>query len=106
MEHIYQFTIDGKLELIRVPKLGVHTTFLALYCYDPIPVTTEQLVESTNLVKKTITGYLAKEKYKKYVIKVAESLFRLSHEGKFWVISEILPSIEQLIPRDVSAEEE
>jgi len=93
MEHIYQFTLDGRLELFKVPKVGVQAVFLALYCYDPDSASVDQLVESTGLVKSSLAAFLAQKPYNGYVQKVGESLFRLNHKGKVWVVYEILPSL-------------
>ena len=93
MEHIYQFTPDGQLELYVVPEKGVHAIFLALYCLDPYPASVEQLIRSTGLTRSTVTGFLAQEPYNQYARKLAVSTFGLSFKGKRWVVSTILPSM-------------
>ena len=58
-----------------------------------MPASVDELVECTNLVKNSVSGFLAQSPYNGYVRKVGESLFRLNHKGKRWVITEILPDL-------------
>lgn len=91
-EQIYRFGPDGQLELLRRPQKKVALVALALYAYDPQPLTAEQIEAFTGLsdVAKNVLNAGAN---KKYFVFRGNGGYGLSQFGFQWVTSRVVPTL-------------
>lgn len=90
LAEICAFTPEGNLEFFKLPDEKLEAIGIVLYAFDPDPVDTGTV---SKLVAPKAAVYLGDKKYKKYFEKVGHGRYRLTHDGKLWVINEIIPSL-------------
>lgn len=93
LEDIYRFTHEGLVEILKIPDQKVEAIGLVLFAYDPEPATLEQITKSTGI--QNAVDYLTHKHYGKYFRRVAEKTYALTHEGKLWIINEVIPKIKR-----------
>jgi len=91
-EDIYGFTGGGLAELLVSTGENIDSIGLALFAYDPYPVTSDQISLSSGVTD--ITVYMNQPQYKKYFTKI-HSGYLLSPKGKAWIIEEIIPQLRK-----------
>lgn len=94
LEAICRFRPDGVLELLLPPKTQVEAIGLALYAHDPEAVDVETIRKITGA--ENPVSYLAHKSYLKYFDRTAPGKYRLSHQGKIWVSSQVLPQFTRI----------
>lgn len=92
LEGLYRFTPEGKVELLKTPSSVSMTIGFLLYAYDPEPVSSEEILSRG--IK--VGSFVSQTAYKKYFDKTADDRNVLTHLGRIWVETEIIP---KLIPQ-------
>lgn len=90
LAEICAFTPEGDLEFFKLPKEKLEAIGIVLYAFDPDPVDT---ATASKLAAVKAAEYLGKKQYQKYFEKVGHGRYRLTHDGKLWVIKEIIPRL-------------
>jgi hypothetical protein len=90
MEGIYRFTPEGKVELLRTAPSAPMAMGLLLYTYDPEPVSSEDILSSAGV---KAADYVHQAAYKKYFDKTSDDKHVLTHPGRQWVESDIIPKL-------------
>ena len=88
-ESLYRFTPEGKVELLRTPSSAPMTIGLLLYASDPEPMSSDEM-----LFRGIKAGnYVSQTDYKKYFDKTPDNRHVLTHAGRQWVETEIIPKL-------------
>jgi len=90
LAEICAFTPDGNLEFFKLPKEKLEVIGIVLYAFDPDLVDTGTV---SKLAAAKAAEYVSKKQYQKYFEKIGHGRYRLTHEGKLWVINEIIPGL-------------
>lgn len=90
LEGVYRFTPEGKVELFRRPQSAPMTIGLLLYAYDPEPVTSDVIFSSTGIVAG---NFVSQTGYKKYFDRTKDDRLLLTHPGRIWVETEVVPKL-------------
>jgi len=89
-EDIYRFTIDGYVELLKIPTEKVDTIGVVLFAFEPSPATVEQISRSSGVTNASV--YLGQPRYQKYFSRTEDG-YLLTHDGKSWVFNEVIPRL-------------
>jgi len=90
LEGVYRFTSEGKIELFRSLQSAPMMIGLLLYAYDPEPVTSDVIFSSTGIVAYNFVSQTA---YKKYFDRTKDKRLLLTHLGRIWVETEVVPKL-------------
>lgn len=96
LEWLYRFTPEGYVELFVKPAQKVETIAVTLFAHDPVPASPVEVALSSGV--KDVMVYFRQPRYKKYFIKNTDGTISLSHEGKSWVLKNILPKLKPKQP--------
>jgi hypothetical protein len=87
ISHLCRFIIDNQLEWLQRTKFAGDGVAIAVYAYDPIPLTTSQIQQIVGI--DNASPYLTGAQYKEYYISKDEK-YILSFKGREWVETEVL----------------
>jgi len=90
LEHLYRFTPEGKVELLRTPSSAPMTIGLLLYAYDPEPVSSDEIFSSTGIIAGNFVSQIT---YKKYFDRTTDDRLVLTHPGRLWVETEVVTKL-------------
>lgn len=93
LEGICTFRPDGSLEFLRPPSSKIEAIGIILFAYDPDPV--EISIIGSLAADKNPAAYFGQDKYVKYFHKIKPGLYGLSHDGKVWVSSTVIPKLKK-----------
>jgi len=93
LEGICVFRRDGTLEFLRPAGSKIETIGLILYAYDPDPVDVQTI--GTLAAEKNPAAYLGQKQYAKLFKKISHGLYGLSHDGKIWAASTVIPKLSK-----------
>lgn len=103
LEGICAFHTDGMLEFLRPPSSKLETIGLVLYAFDPDSVDVQTIGRLA--AEKNPAAYLTHKKYSRYFSRVGAGLYALSHEGKIWVTTVVLPHMKAKEDQDVGSQD-
>jgi hypothetical protein len=89
LEKVCRFRPDGLLELLTPPKTLVEAIGLVVYAYDPEAVEVETIRKVTGADNPV--SFLGSKSYEKYFDRPQPGRYKLTHQGKIWVTSQIIP---------------
>jgi hypothetical protein len=100
ISHLCRFIEDNQLEWLQRTRFASDGVAIAVYAYDPIPLTAGQIQQIVGIDKAS--PYLSGEQYKDYYISKDEKYF-LSFKGREWVETEVLKSYPKPAPESADS---
>jgi len=100
INHLCRFIEDNQLEWLQRTRFASDGVAIAVYAYDPIPLTAGQIQQIVGIPQAS--PYLSGEQYKNYYISKDEKYF-LSLKGREWVETEVLMNYPKPAPEGASS---